>query len=53
MPLINYGKQFVDTSDVSKVIKALKSDFLTQGTGVEKFEGLLKKIKFKILHGRF
>ena len=43
MPLINYGKQFVDTSDVSKVIKALKSDFLTQGTGVEKFEGLLKK----------
>ena len=43
MPLINYGKQFVDASDVSKVIKVLKSDFLTQGTGVEKFEGLLKK----------
>ena len=43
MPLINYGKQFLDPSDISRVNKVLKSNFLTQGTEVQKFEGLLKK----------
>lgn len=43
MPLINYGKQFLDNSDISNVKKVLKSNFLTQGSEVEKFENQLKK----------
>ena len=49
MPLINYGKQFLDNTDISNVKKVLKSNFLTQGSEVEKFETQLKKIKGKIL----
>ena len=43
MPLINYGKQFLDNTDISNVRKVLKSNFLTQGSEVEKFETQLKK----------
>jgi len=35
---IPYGKQLIDDSDINEVIKVLKSDFLTQGPEVEKFE---------------
>ena len=41
--LINYGKQNIDNSDVREVISALKSDKITQGAYVEKFENSLKK----------
>jgi UDP-4-amino-4,6-dideoxy-L-N-acetyl-beta-L-altrosamine transaminase len=43
MSLINYGKQFLDNTDISNVKKVLKSNFLTQGSEVEKFEAQLKK----------
>jgi UDP-4-amino-4,6-dideoxy-N-acetyl-beta-L-altrosamine transaminase len=35
---INYGRQWIDDNDVDEVIKALKSDYLTQGPAVEVFE---------------
>ena len=41
--VINYGKQTIDSSDIKQVIKVLKSDFLTQGPKVEKFEKSLNK----------
>ena len=40
---INYGKQSIDSNDIKEVIKVLKSDYLTQGPNVEKFENSLKK----------
>ena len=43
MHLINYGKQSLDKSDFKNVKKVLKSDFLTQGPMVSKFETALKK----------
>jgi perosamine synthetase len=44
MAIINYGRQFLDSSDIHSVTKVLKSNFLTQGSEVEKFEYKLKKI---------
>lgn len=41
--MINYGKQSINNRDVSAVQKALKSDYLTQGPYVKKFEKNLKK----------
>jgi UDP-4-amino-4,6-dideoxy-N-acetyl-beta-L-altrosamine transaminase len=41
--MIPYGKQFIDKSDISEVIKALKSDWLTQGPKVKEFEEALAK----------
>ena len=41
--MINYGKQFIDQSDIKAVIKVLKSSYLTQGPEIIKFE---KKLKF-------
>ena len=43
MSLINYGKHFVNNDDVNSVNKILRSNFLTQGRMVEKFETNLKK----------
>ena len=43
MPLINYGKQSLDLKDIKYVQKVLKSNFLTQGPMVQKFELKLKK----------
>ena len=40
---INYGKQSIDSKDIKAVIKVLKSDYLTQGPNVAKFENSLKK----------
>ena len=40
--MINYGIQHIDNSDVENLNKVLKSDFLTQGPYVEKFENNLK-----------
>ena len=36
--MINYNRQHIDKDDINSVVKALKSDFLTQGMHVEKFE---------------
>ena len=40
--MISYGKQFIDQKDIDAVIEVLKSDWLTQGPAVEKFEKELK-----------
>lgn len=41
---ISYGKQSIDSSDIKSVVKALKSDFLTQGPLVEEFENKIKNL---------
>ena len=33
-----YGSQFIDSIDRSKILKVLKSHFITQGPEIEKFE---------------
>lgn len=38
---ISYGRQWIDQRDIDEVTKVLKSDFLTQGPYVEKFEQAL------------
>lgn len=35
---LNYGRQSIDDDDISAVVDVLKSDFLTQGPTVERFE---------------
>ena len=44
--IISYGKQSIDSQDIKKVIKSLKSDYLTQGPLVKDFEKKLA-INFK------
>ena len=39
-----YGKQKITRSDISEVVRTLKSDFLTQGPKVPLFEENLSKI---------
>lgn len=41
--IIPYGKQFIDDSDIEEVVKVLKSDFLTQGPSIAKFENAFSK----------
>ncbi len=36
--MIFYGKQSIDKNDIDAVVEILKSDFLTQGPAIEKFE---------------
>ena len=38
MKYIPYGRQFIDKDDIKEVVKVLKSDWLTQGPMVQKFE---------------
>ncbi len=40
--MINYGKHYIDKKDINSVIHALKSNFLTQGPNIQKFENNLK-----------
>jgi len=40
--MISYGKQSIDHSDIDDVVKVLKSDWLTQGPAIERFEIDLK-----------
>ncbi len=42
--IIPYGKQFLDELDYKSVLEALKSDWLTTGPLVEKFENLLAQM---------
>lgn len=41
MNLIPYSRQWIDEEDINEVIKALKSDFITQGPKVIEFEAKL------------
>ena len=41
--MISYGKQYIDSKDISAVRKVLLSDWLTQGPLISKFEFELKK----------
>jgi len=40
---IPYGKQYIDQKDIEAVVQTLKSDFLTQGPEIEKFEKAFAK----------
>lgn len=40
--MYTYNKQFIDNSDINALIKTLKSEFITQGNQVNKFEKSLK-----------
>lgn len=41
---IPYGRQNINRADTSAVLRTLRSDFLTQGSQVENFEGLLGEL---------
>ena len=41
--MIPYGRQFISDEDIDAVVQVLKSDFLTQGPVVPKFEDSIKK----------
>ena len=42
--MIPYGRQSIDEDDVAAVVETLRSDFLTQGPAVERFEAALRAI---------
>ena len=39
-----YGRQWLDDDDIDAVIEVLKSDYLTTGPAIDKFEEKLKEI---------
>ena len=41
--MINYGKHCISKTDIKSVVDVFKSDFLTQGQTINKFESLLNK----------
>ena len=41
--MISYGRQSIDERDIKNVVKVLKSDWLTQGPNILKFEKSLAK----------
>ena len=41
--ILPYSRQFIDRDDINEVAKVLKSDYLTQGPKLEKFETNFKK----------
>lgn len=43
MKVINYGSQFIDDDDIKSVKKVLRSDYLTTGPAVKKFEKTTQK----------
>ncbi|MDB9719147.1 DegT/DnrJ/EryC1/StrS family aminotransferase, partial [Candidatus Pelagibacter sp.] len=43
MKILPYSRQKIDKKDIDAVTKVLKSDFLTQGSNVEKFERKISK----------
>ena len=45
MNIIPYSRQKIDRTDINEVVKVLKSNFLTQGEEVPKFE---KKVRAKV-----
>ena len=46
--MIRYSEQYIDQKDISSVVKTLKSDFITSGPEILKFEkNLSHKVKSK------
>ncbi|MBA4321040.1 MAG: UDP-4-amino-4,6-dideoxy-N-acetyl-beta-L-altrosamine transaminase [Flavobacterium sp.] len=43
IPIISYGRQWVDDKDIKEVVKVLKSEWLTQGPKIEEFEKAVAK----------
>ena len=43
MKYIPYGRQFIDSKDISNVIKSLKNDLITTGPFVKAFEKEVSK----------
>ena len=41
---IPYGRQWIDDDDVAAVVEVLRSDFLTTGPAVERFEGAIQEV---------
>lgn len=41
VPFLPYGRQSIDEADIAAVVAVLRSDFLTQGPEVERFEAAL------------
>ena len=41
--MIPYSRQLIGSSEVKAVVKTLKSNFLTQGSNLQKFENTLSK----------
>lgn len=41
MKFIPYGRQAIDKNDIQEVVKALRSDWITQGPRIREFESLL------------
>lgn len=39
--MIPYGRQFIDRQDIAAVVRAMRSDWLTQGPMIKKFEAAL------------
>lgn len=44
LPRIPYGRQWIDDEDIARVVATLRSDFLTQGPEVAKFEAAIAEI---------
>ena len=47
MNIIPYSRQKIDRTDINEVVKVLKSNFLTQGEEVPKFEKVRAKVRAK------
>ena len=45
--MINYSKQVIDSKEIRAVSKVLRSDYLTQGPLVKKFEKNIKLLQLK------
>lgn len=43
-PRLNYGRHSVDQQDIDAVVSVLRSDFLTQGPAVPRFEDAVKEL---------
>ena len=41
--VLSYSKQFIDKKDIASVSKTLKSNYITTGPEIERFENLIKK----------
>ena len=41
--MINYGRHYISNSDIRTVTKVLKSNYLTQGPEIKKFEKSFSK----------
>ena len=45
--MIPYSRQYIDNKDLSNVNKVLRSNIISRGRNIEKFEYLLKKFNSK------